>query len=151
MRFVKGHGTENDFVIVPDPEGELDLPADRVAALCDRRAGIGGDGLLRVVRSAADHEARAWPGRPRPSGSWTTATATVRSPRCAATASGCSRATSIAPGMSTEGDLAVATRGGVKAVHIGGERRRHRRHGPGAAARGDVKVSVGDRTWPAAT
>lgn len=53
MRFVKGHGTENDFVIVNDHDGQLQLPARRVAALCDRRAGIGGDGLLRVIRTEA--------------------------------------------------------------------------------------------------
>ncbi|WP_026128302.1 diaminopimelate epimerase [Nocardiopsis halophila] len=53
MRFAKGHGTENDFVILPDPDGALDLTADLVARLCDRRAGIGGDGVLRVVRTRA--------------------------------------------------------------------------------------------------
>ncbi|GAA4349812.1 diaminopimelate epimerase [Microbacterium rhizosphaerae] len=51
--FTKGHGTGNDFVIVADPEGALDLSADQVAVLCDRRFGIGGDGILRVVRSRA--------------------------------------------------------------------------------------------------
>ena len=51
-RFLKGHGTENDFVLLPDPDGDVhgDLSAERVRALCDRRAGIGGDGVLRVVR-----------------------------------------------------------------------------------------------------
>ncbi|GAA2917961.1 hypothetical protein GCM10011428_37540 [Streptomyces violaceus] len=58
IAFLKGHGTENDFVIVPDPENTIDLPPAAVAALCDRRAGIGGDGLLHVVRSAAHPEAR---------------------------------------------------------------------------------------------
>lgn len=53
MRFAKGHGTENDFVILPDPDADLDLTPQRVAALCDRRAGIGADGVLRVVRTAA--------------------------------------------------------------------------------------------------
>src|SRR4051812_13479226 len=53
MPFAKGHGTGNDFVIVPDPDGKLDLPADVVAGLCDRRRGLGGDGLLRVVRTTA--------------------------------------------------------------------------------------------------
>ena len=53
MRFAKGHGTGNDFVILPDPEGRLDLTPDLVAALCDRHFGIGADGVLRVVRSAA--------------------------------------------------------------------------------------------------
>ena len=52
MRFLKGHGTENDFVLLPDADGALDLTPDLVRALCDRRAGLGGDGVLRVVRSA---------------------------------------------------------------------------------------------------
>ncbi len=56
--FLKGHGTENDFVLLPDLDGSVhgelsdQLMADRVRALCDRRAGIGGDGVLRVVRSS---------------------------------------------------------------------------------------------------
>ena len=53
IAFAKGHGTENDFVVLPDPDGELDLTAARVAALCDRRRGLGADGVLRVVRWAA--------------------------------------------------------------------------------------------------
>jgi diaminopimelate epimerase len=52
VRFSKGHGTENDFVLLPDPDGELDLSPARVAALCDRRRGLGADGVLRVVRWA---------------------------------------------------------------------------------------------------
>ena len=50
--FLKGHGTENDFVVLPDPDGSVhgDLAAERVRALCDRRAGIGADGVLRAVR-----------------------------------------------------------------------------------------------------
>ncbi len=51
--FLKGHGTENDFVLLPDLDGTVhgELSPQRVRALCDRRAGIGGDGVLRVVRS----------------------------------------------------------------------------------------------------
>jgi diaminopimelate epimerase len=52
VRFSKGHGTENDFVVLPDPDGELDLTPARVVALCDRRRGLGADGVLRVVRWA---------------------------------------------------------------------------------------------------
>ena len=47
--FTKGHGTENDFVLLPDLHGELDLGVAQVRALADRRAGIGGDGVIRVV------------------------------------------------------------------------------------------------------
>ncbi|MGC4878867.1 diaminopimelate epimerase [Micromonospora sp. DT43] len=52
MEFTKGHGTGNDFVLLPDPDGQLDLTPGLVAALCDRRRGIGADGVLRVVRAA---------------------------------------------------------------------------------------------------
>ena len=51
--FVKGHGTQNDFVLVPDPDGRLDLTPEQVAAICDRSGGLGADGLIRVVRSTA--------------------------------------------------------------------------------------------------
>ncbi|MEV4774551.1 diaminopimelate epimerase [Microbacterium sp. LWH12-1.2] len=53
VAFTKGHGTGNDFVIIADPDGELDLTAEQVAVLCDRNFGIGADGVLRVVRSSA--------------------------------------------------------------------------------------------------
>ncbi len=59
VAFTKGHGTGNDFVIIADPDGALDLSTEQIAALCDRRFGIGGDGLLRVVRSAAIPEGEA--------------------------------------------------------------------------------------------
>jgi len=64
--FLKGHGTENDFILLPDHDGTThgDLPRERVAALCDRRAGIGGDGVLRVIRTAA-YDA-SWAGAPDP-------------------------------------------------------------------------------------
>ena len=53
MRFAKGHGTENDFVLLPDFEDDLALTPALVTRLCDRRAGLGGDGVLRVVLAAA--------------------------------------------------------------------------------------------------
>ena len=59
--FLKGHGTENDFVLLPDHDGSVhgELPAARVALLCDRRAGIGGDGVLRVIRTAVADPSQA--------------------------------------------------------------------------------------------
>jgi diaminopimelate epimerase len=50
--FVKGHGTGNDFVLLPDPTGALGLTPSLVAAVCDRRTGVGADGVLRVVPTA---------------------------------------------------------------------------------------------------
>jgi diaminopimelate epimerase len=48
-RFTKGHGTENDFVLVPDLDGTLELTPAQVQRLADRHAGLGGDGVIRVV------------------------------------------------------------------------------------------------------
>ena len=47
--FAKGHGTENDFVLVVDRENMQPVSAEQVVRICDRRAGIGADGLLRAV------------------------------------------------------------------------------------------------------
>ena len=53
MIFAKGHGTQNDFVVLPDLPAQLDLTPPAVAALCDRRRGLGADGLLRVTTAGA--------------------------------------------------------------------------------------------------
>ena len=53
MDFSKGHGTENDFVLLPDLDVRIDLEPARVAALCDRRSGVGADGILRVAKAGA--------------------------------------------------------------------------------------------------
>ncbi|QEO09868.1 diaminopimelate epimerase [Protaetiibacter larvae] len=52
IAFTKGHGTGNDFVLFADPDGEIELDAAQLAALADRRFGVGGDGVIRAVRSA---------------------------------------------------------------------------------------------------
>ena len=58
-KFTKGHGTGNDFVLILDEHGDLELDAATVAKLCDRHFGIGADGLIRVVRSSAIPEGAA--------------------------------------------------------------------------------------------
>lgn len=69
LRFSKGHGTGNDFVLVADPDGTRELTPEQTAMLCDRHRGIGGDGLIRAVRSRhlpegaallADHPGAEW-------------------------------------------------------------------------------------------
>ena len=65
LAFTKGHGTENDFVLLFDPEGEIDLTPALVRFLSDRRAGLGGDGVIRAVRAGAldagaGADPRAW-------------------------------------------------------------------------------------------
>ena len=53
MIFAKGHGTQNDFVLLPDLDAKLTLTPAVVAALCDRRRGLGADGVLRVTTAGA--------------------------------------------------------------------------------------------------
>ncbi|MFJ6436987.1 diaminopimelate epimerase [Streptomyces sp. NPDC091416] len=132
IAFLKGHGTENDFVIVPDPDNAIDLPASLVAVLCDRRAGIGGDGLLHVVRSAAHPEAQAMADEAEWFMDYRNADGSV--------AEMCGNGVRVFArylqhvGAVVEGDLAVATRGGVKKVHL--------------AKNGDVTVSMGRALLP---
>jgi len=51
LHVTKGHGTQNDFVLLDDREALVDLSAALVRGLADRRAGVGGDGVIRVVAS----------------------------------------------------------------------------------------------------
>ena len=53
LEFVKMHGLGNDFVFIEDLGDELDLSAEQVERLCDRRFGIGADGVI-VVKPADD-------------------------------------------------------------------------------------------------
>ena len=53
MIFAKGHGTQNDFVVLPDLAAQLELAPGAVAALCDRRRGLGADGVLRLTTAGA--------------------------------------------------------------------------------------------------
>ncbi|WP_028049856.1 diaminopimelate epimerase [Cellulomonas sp. URHD0024] len=49
LHVTKGHGTQNDFVLLDDRQGALDLSADLVRELADRRGGLGADGVIRVI------------------------------------------------------------------------------------------------------
>ncbi|WP_204055384.1 diaminopimelate epimerase [Microbispora corallina] len=127
MRFVKGHGTENDFVILPDADGRLDLSAAAVAALCDRRAGIGADGVLRVVRSKVDPEAAGLADEAEWFMDYRNADGSV--------AEMCGNGVRVFArylvdaGLAAPGEFGVATRGGIKRVRLG--------------AAGDVSVDMG--------
>ncbi|MFE9445465.1 diaminopimelate epimerase [Streptomyces sp. NPDC006602] len=147
IAFLKGHGTENDFVIVPDPENTIDLPPVSVTALCDRRAGIGGDGLLHVVRSAAHPEAVDMAAEAEWFMDYRNGDGSI--------AEMCGNGVRVfvrylqRAGLVGEGDLAVATRAGVKTVHIAKEGDITVGMGKALLPEGDVTVSVGERSWPA--
>ncbi|GIH92065.1 diaminopimelate epimerase [Planobispora siamensis] len=127
MRFVKGHGTENDFVIIPDVDGELELSGALVAALCDRRAGIGGDGVLRVVRTKLSPEVADQADEAEWFMDYRNSDGSV--------AEMCGNGTRVFArylvdsGLAGAGEFAVATRGGIKRVRL--------------AETGDVTVDMG--------
>jgi diaminopimelate epimerase len=54
MRFSKYQGIGNDFVMIADPDDELVLSPGIVRRLCDRRFGIGADGVIRVAPGGQD-------------------------------------------------------------------------------------------------
>lgn len=46
-----GHGTHNDFLILFDPDDQLTISAEQVAAMCNRSTGIGADGMIRIIKN----------------------------------------------------------------------------------------------------
>ncbi|MER5422209.1 diaminopimelate epimerase [Streptosporangium roseum] len=127
MRFIKGHGTENDFVILPDPDGELELPAALVARVCDRRAGIGADGVLRVMRTKLSPEVADQAGEAEWFMDYRNADGGA--------AEMCGNGVRVFArylvdaGLAGAGEFGVATRGGVRRVRL--------------AETGDVTVDMG--------
>jgi diaminopimelate epimerase len=124
MRFVKGHGTENDFVLLPDVDGQLSLGEALVRRICDRRAGIGADGILRVVRTSAVPEAD---GDAEWFMDYRNADGSI--------AEMCGNGVRVyarylvATGLAPAGHLRLATRGGVREVDV--------------EATGDISVDMG--------
>jgi diaminopimelate epimerase len=66
LAVARGHGTRNDFVLLDDRAGDVDLTADLVRALCDRRGGVGGDGVIRLLATAPPDAPAPAPGDPTP-------------------------------------------------------------------------------------
>ncbi|OKJ51556.1 diaminopimelate epimerase [Streptomyces sp. CB02261] len=147
LPFLKGHGTENDFVIVPDAENAVDLPPSVVARLCDRRAGIGGDGLLHVVRSAAHPEARHMTDEAEWFMDYRNADGSVAE-MCGNGVRVFARYLEHA-GHVTTGEVAVATRGGIKRVHLDKDGSVTVAMGRAVLPEAGVTVTVDGRSWPA--
>ncbi|WP_051941417.1 diaminopimelate epimerase [Phaeacidiphilus oryzae] len=136
--FLKGHGTENDFVIIPDPDGALELDAALVARICDRRAGIGADGVLRVVRSAAHPEAAELADSAEWFMDYRNSDGSI--------AEMCGNGVRVFArylvdaGLAGSGDLAVATRAGLRRLHIA-------KDAPDGTP-GEVTVDMGKPAFP---
>jgi diaminopimelate epimerase len=121
LSFTKGHGTENDFVLVPDPDGTFDLSAARAASLADRRTGVGGDGVIRVVPTelADDLDVRAQAGAARWFMDYRNADGSVSEM--------CGNGTRVfaaflrREGLETADEFSIATRAGTKHVRVEGE------------------------------
>jgi diaminopimelate epimerase len=121
LSFTKGHGTENDFVLVPDLDGALALSAAQAAALADRRAGIGGDGVIRVVPTelSDDPAVRSQAGEARWFMDYRNADGSLSEM--------CGNGTRVfaaylrREGLETGDQFAIATRAGVKQVRSDGD------------------------------
>lgn len=133
MPFVKGHGTENDFLLLPDPDGDLDLSPCLVRVLCDRHAGIGADGVLRVVLTAAAPEAAGLAGQARWFMDYHNADGT--SVEMCGNGIRVYARYLVDAGYAAAGTLPIATRDGIKAVTV--------------PAEGDVTVDMGVPSRPA--
>ena len=148
-RFVKGHGTENDFVLLPDPDGALALTGDQVRAICDRRAGIGADGVLRVVRTAADEEARGLPGSETARWFMDYRNADGSAVEMCGNGIRVFARYLVEAGLEAPGEIPVLTRDGVKRVRLGAIGDVTVDMGPARLPGTERKVLVGDHAWPA--
>jgi diaminopimelate epimerase len=138
--FLKGHGTQNDFVLLPDHDGSLhgELSTERVRALCDRRAGIGGDGVLRVIRTTS--------GDPEWFMDHRNADGSLAE-MCGNGIRVFARHLVDAGLVPADEPVPIATRDGVKTVTRDGDA--YTVAIGTATIRGETKVGVGDRSWPA--
>ncbi len=55
--FYKYQGAGNDFLIADNRDGSLHLTQEQIAALCDRRYGVGADGLM-LLESSQEYDFR---------------------------------------------------------------------------------------------
>ncbi|MFG2979465.1 diaminopimelate epimerase [Streptomyces sp. NPDC048331] len=151
--FAKGHGTGNDFLILEDPGDALDLTPADIIQLCDRRRGIGADGVLRLVRCTAAPEAFAMADRAEWFMDYRNADGSLGA-MCGNGARVLARYLA-ATGLHQGGPLTLATRAGVRELHVLVGEDAH--HGDVSVTMGipalpgpdRITVAVGTRSWPA--
>lgn len=150
--FVKGHGTENDFVLLPDPDGALAavLEPRAVRTLSDRHAGLGADGVIRVVRTAKVPEVADQADLAEWFMDYRNADGSL--------AQMCGNGVRVmatylldAGLVEPQPALKIATRGGVRTVHVGPDGQVTVEMGRAApmAPGSEVTVRMGKDSWPA--
>ncbi|WP_414703462.1 diaminopimelate epimerase [Propionicimonas sp.] len=144
LEFAKGHGTRNDFVVFADPDNLLDLTAAQVSFLCDRRGGVGGDGILRAVRA---NQVPEWSGeRDVWFMDYRNADGSI--------AEMCGNGVRVflryleEEGLVTGERVSVATRAGLRTGRFLPDGRIAVTMGP-ATCGGEVRLTVGANSWPA--
>jgi diaminopimelate epimerase len=118
LHFTKGHGTENDFVLVADLDGSSDVTAEQVRLLSDRRAGIGADGVIRVVPTQAAAEPHVRDQAPQARWFMDYRNADGSAAEMCGNGSRVFAAYLRREGLETADEFAIATRGGVKLIHF---------------------------------
>ena len=58
MKFYKYQGAGNDFLIADNRDGSIVLSMEQIAAFCDRRYGVGADGLMLLDSPQGDEDFR---------------------------------------------------------------------------------------------
>lgn len=158
IEFVKGHGAQNDFVVIPDPDATMPGLVDgRIAdslvrSLCDRRTGVGADGVLRVVRSVNHPDAGApLDGAPQPEWfmDFYNADGTVGE-MCGNGVRVFARYLAAAElAGSSKAGIAIGTRAGVKTATFGDDASITVDMGVASVIRDDFHVSVPGHSWSA--
>src|ERR1700676_5793370 len=52
LRFTKMNGAGNDFVLLDNRSGDIQLDRKQIAHICDRHRGVGADGILLLEKSS---------------------------------------------------------------------------------------------------
>ncbi|HET7387537.1 MAG TPA: diaminopimelate epimerase [Nocardioidaceae bacterium] len=151
VAFWKGHGTENDFLLLPDPDGTAlgSLSPGLVARMCDRRAGIGADGVIRVVRTQAYDDPAAV--RAREAAEWFMDYRNADGSLAQMCGNGIrvlARYLAEQHGVPTDRALPIGTRSGVKHVVFEPDGRISADMGA-PEVNAETKVGVPGHTWPA--
>ncbi|MEY4137636.1 MAG: hypothetical protein RL205_1764 [Actinomycetota bacterium] len=147
LRFVKGHGTGNDFILIPDHEGELEITPEQVRYLCDRHFGLGADGVIRVVRTARVPEVAAMADSAEWFMDYRNADGSI-SEMCGNGSRVFARYLD-ATGLITDAEVSIATRGGLRQVTMESDLTITVDMGIPSTPPGTAVVTVGSRQIPA--